>query len=79
MIGLLDLASKAFKVDDNEFVSNGGGRTNEKFINLSKNNKSRNLTYMPNIRAIKKRIFLIPNAKKIFNYLQLMFIKALIF
>ena len=31
---------------------------------------------MPNIKAIKKPIFLISNAKKIFHYIQLAFIKA---
>ena len=34
---------------------------------------------MPNIGAIEKSNFLISNAKKVFNYLQLVFIKALIF
>ena len=34
--------------------------------------------YMPNIRAIKKSIFLILNAKKTFNHLKQMFIKTLI-
>ena len=34
---------------------------------------------MPHIRVIKKSIFLTSNAKKIFNYLQLAFIKAPIF
>ena len=33
---------------------------------------------MPNIGAIKKSIILIPNAKKIFNYLKQIFIKTLI-
>ena len=34
---------------------------------------------MPNIRAIKKSIFLIFNAKKTFNHLKQVFIKAPIF
>ena len=33
---------------------------------------------MPNIRAIKKLIFLISNIKKTFNYLKQAFIKILI-
>ena len=36
-------------------------------------------TYISNIGAIKKPIFLIPDAKKTFNYLQLAFIKTVIF
>ena len=53
------------------------------FKNLSKskklkNVKFQNLTYMPNIRAMRKPIFLIYDAKKIFNFLWLVFIKALI-
>ena len=48
-------------------------------MNLSnqfKNNKSKNLTHMPIIRAIAKPMFLIPNAKKPFNHLWLAFIKT---
>ena len=37
------------------------------------------MTYVPNIRATKKPTFLTFDAKKVFNYLQLVFIKALIF
>ena len=69
---LLKLALKAFKVDNNEVVSNSGNITNETFVNSLnqlKNNKSKNLTYMLNIRAIKKLNFLTSNAKKIFNHL----------
>ena len=47
-------------------------------VNLSKNNKSRNLMFMPNIRVIEKPTFLTPNSKKVFNYLRQTFIKALI-
>lgn len=45
---------------------------------MSKNNKSGSLTYIQNIWAIKKPIFLIFDAKKIFYYLRQVFIKALI-
>ena len=38
--------------------------------NKLKNNKSRKLTRMLNIEAIKELIFLILNSKKIFNYLK---------
>ena len=68
-----------FKIDDKEVVDDGGSKTNKTVLNLSKNNKSRNSIYMPNIRAIKKLTFLIFDAKKILNYLRLTFIKALIF
>ena len=64
-------ASKTFRVDDNEIVSDGGIRTNE-----TVRNSSRKSMYMPNIRAIGESNFLTPNAKKAFNYLQLAFIKA---
>ena len=47
--------------------------------NLFKNNKFRNLTRVSNIEATKKTTFLNFNAKKVFNYLKQMFIKALIF
>ena len=39
-------------------------------MNLSKNNKSRKLTGVPNIKATKEPIFLTFNAKKAFNYLR---------
>ena len=68
-----------FKVDDNEYVNNSGNRANETVVNLSKNNKSRNSTYMPNIEATKKLTFSIFNAQKTFQYLKQAFIKALIF
>lgn len=35
-----------------------------------KNDKSENLIYLLNIRAIKKPIFLISNMRKTFNYLK---------
>ena len=76
--GLSESAPKTFKVDDNKVVVDGGSRANEMFVNLSKNNKSRNLICMPNIGAIKKSTFLTSNAKKTFNHLQLAFVKALI-
>ena len=60
-----------FKVDDNEVIE-VNGRANKIVINLSnqtKNDKSRNLTYMPNIGFRRKTIFLTSNAKKVFNYL----------
>ena len=69
------MASKAFKTDNNKVVGITD-KTNQTVINLYKNNESRNLTYIPNIKPIEKPIFLTPKAKKAFNYLQLMFIKA---
>ena len=71
--------SKVFKADDNEIVGGNSGRANKTVMNLSKNNKSRKLTSILNIRATKKSNFLIPNAKKALNYLRLVFIKILIF
>ena len=48
----------------------GDNRTNKTILNLSKNNKSRNSIYVPNIKAIKELIFLILNTKKTFNHLK---------
>ena len=79
IIRLSKLAPKAFKADNNDVVGNGGGKADETVVNLSKNNKSRKLTYMPNIRATREPNFLTFNAKKTFNHLQLAFIKAPIF
>ena len=76
-----ELAPRAFKADNNEVVGGGSSKTDETIVDLSKskNEKSKKLTYMSNIGAIKKLNFLNPNAKKAFNYLQLVFIKAPIF
>ena len=70
------LAPKAFKADDNKIVSDGGSKANKTVVNLSKNNKSRNLTCMPNIETTRESNFLTPDAKKIFNHSQLAFIKV---
>ena len=43
-----------------------------------KNSKFEKSTYIPNIRAIGKPIFLTPDTKKSFNHLRQAFIKALI-
>ena len=64
-----NLNLKTFKADDNKIVI-VGCRANKTVVKLFKNNKLRNLTYMPNLKAIKKHIFLIPNTKKTFNYLK---------
>ena len=73
--GSSNSASKMFRADNNKVVGNSD-RANKTVVNLFKNNKSRNLTYMSNIRAIGKLNFLTPNAKKVFNHLQLAFIKT---
>ena len=73
------LAPKAFKADDDKIASDNSNKTNETVVNLSKNNKSKNLMYMPNIGVTRKLIFLISNTKKIFNHLKQAFIKALLF
>ena len=71
-------ASKALRVDDNEVVHNGSSKANRTVVNLFKNKKSKNLTYISNIGATRKPNFLSSNAKKIFNHLWLAFIKAVI-
>ena len=76
--GLLNLASKTFRIDNNKVVK-VNDRINKTFVNLFKINKSQKLTCIPNIGAIKKPIFLIFNAIKAFNFLKQAFIKALIF
>ena len=78
-IRLLNLALKVLKTNDNKVVDNNGCRANKMVMNLFKNNKSRNLICIPNIKAIKKPTFLTPNTKKILNHLRQAFIKAPIF
>ena len=73
------MAIKTFRFNDNEIVGDSGDRTNEMFVNLFKNNKSKDLIYIPNVGAIKKPNFSTPNAKKVFNYLWLTFINTPIF
>ena len=73
------MVSKVFKADDNEVFGGGNNKANETIINLSKNNKSRSLTYILNIKAISKSTFLTFNIKKIFNHLWRVFIQSLIF
>ena len=72
------LALRAFRANNNKVVKGGGGRANETIVDLSKpkNNKFEKLTRVLNIRAIGKPIFLTSNAKKTFNYLKQVFIKA---
>ena len=67
------LALKAFGIDDNKVVGSNSNRTNKTVMNLSKKSM-----YMSNIGAIKEPNLLTPNAKKVFNHLQLAFIKTLI-
>lgn len=66
-IELLDSALKVFRTNNNKFVE-GINRANKTIVNLFKNNKFRNLTYITNIEAIKKSILLTLITKKIFNY-----------
>ena len=70
------LASRAFRAGNDEVVGGDRGRADETIMDLSKNEKSRKLMYMPNIGATREPNFLTSNAKKTFNYLQLVFIKA---
>ena len=62
-----------FKANNNEVVKIDN-RVNKMVINFF-----RNLTYISNIKATKKLIFLTPIIKKIFHYLHLAFMQALIF
>ena len=78
VIGLSDLTTKVFKFNNNNIVK-VRGKANETIVNSFKNNKSRNLMHIPNIRVIGERIFLIASTKNIFNHLRLAFIKAPIF
>ena len=66
---MIKIGLKAFKVDDNKIVGSSSNRINKMFGNSFKNNKLRDLMHVPNIKAIKKPIFLTPNAKKVFNQL----------
>ena len=72
------MALKAFGANDYKVIGSSRNKANKIIVNLSKNTKSRNLTYVPNIGAIVKSFFLIFNIKKTFYYLRQMFIKALI-
>ena len=74
-------APKAFSAGNNKVVRDSGGKVDKTVMDLSKskNEKSRKLTRMPNTGATKESNFLIPNTKKTFNYLRLVFIKAPIF
>ena len=76
--GSSNSAPKGFKADDDKVVR-VGGRANRTVVNLFKNEKSKKLMRVPNIGATGEPNFLTPNAKKAFNHLQLVFIKAPIF
>ena len=78
---LANLAPRALGIDDNEAVK-VGGRADKTVRNLSKskrlkNTKSKIPTHI-NIGAMGESTFLTPSAKKGFNCLKQMFIKALI-
>ena len=55
-------------MNNDEVVNGNDSRTNEMVVNLSKNNKYKNFTYMPNIEAREEPIFLILNAKKLLAF-----------
>lgn len=70
--------------NNKKIVQNDNNKVDKIVKNLSKfkelkNNQSNNLTYISNIKAMKKSIFLIFNINKIFNCLKQIFIKAFIF
>ena len=70
------LAPRAFRAGNNEVVRGGGDKVDETVVNLSKNEKSKKLTRVPNVGATREPNFLISDAKKTFNHLRLAFIKA---
>ena len=65
-----------FKINNNEIIGDADNKANKIVVNLSKNKKSKNSTYMLNIGAMREPNFLTSNTKKVFNHLQLAFIKA---
>ena len=67
------------KANKKEVVDGNGGRVNKIIVNLSKNNSSKKLIGIPNIKNTGKSTFPILNAKKILNYLKQTFIKTVIF
>lgn len=77
------VSSKVFKIKVNKFVESKDSRKMNETINnffkfkKSKNKKSKIIIYIK-MEDTKKLIFPTSNAKKIFNPLQQMFIKALI-
>ena len=62
------MSPKAFITDENKILG-FGGRVNKTVVNLFKLEKSKNLIYIQNIRAIKKPNFLNSNSENAFNYL----------
>lgn len=70
------MALKAFKTDSNKIIKGADDDKADKMVVNSsklkklKNNKSENLMYVLNIRAIGEPIFLIFNTKKTFNQLK---------
>ena len=73
-----ELALKAFGAGNNKVVGGGNGRANEPVVNLSKNEKSKKLTRVPNVGAIGEPNFLTPDDERAFNHLRLAFIETLI-
>ena len=67
-----------FNANNNKVVGGDGSRTDETVVNLSKNEKSKKSTRVPNVEATREPNFLTPNTKKAFNHLRLEFIEALI-
>ena len=57
-----ELACIAFGTSNDKLIEDGGGKTNETVVNSSKNKKSKKLTRLPKIKAIKEPNFLTPNA-----------------
>lgn len=75
------MAIKIFKAGKNEVLRGSSGKANKTIRNLSKskklkNNKFRNTIHVLNIGATRKPTFLTSNAKKTYNCLKQVVIKA---
>ena len=71
------LVPKSLRIDDNEVVK-VGDRADKTIKNLSKSKKSKNekSKVQTRIKALGETTFLTPGAKKAFNHLKQVFIKA---
>ena len=73
------MSLKTFKIGNNEVFESGSCKANKMVVNLSnklQNDKSKNLTPVPNIKTTRKPTFQIFDIKKTFNCLKQVFIKA---
>lgn len=64
------MGTKALKTNHNKFVDLNNNKANKMVINLFKNNKFKNFTYISKIAVIKKLTFLTSNTNNTYNYLK---------